>query len=266
MLSAEQLLDAICHVTNLPEQFGPLPAGTKATQLPAPDLVKHEFLKIFGQPERQTVCACERTSESNLGMAIQFFNGPLIYNKLRDGNNRFRKLMAATKSDEEVITQLHLAAVNRRPTDVELQSCLKHLQTKLAELPQHNANIDAEIATLTSQVKQLQDGVRARLMTGKLEAVPEVMRGDTQKAIATPADKRSEVDKYLLGKFAEALAVSDEEVTKALSDEEKKTLESVNKQIAELPKKKWKPGDDRVVAFEDICWALLNTNEFLFQH
>ncbi|MDE0734341.1 MAG: DUF1549 domain-containing protein, partial [Pirellulaceae bacterium] len=55
LLSAEQLLDAICHVTNVPEQFGSLPAGTKATQLPAPDLVKHDFLRIFGQPERQTV-------------------------------------------------------------------------------------------------------------------------------------------------------------------------------------------------------------------
>jgi hypothetical protein len=24
--------------------------------------------------------------------------------------------------------------------------------------------------------------------------------------------------------------------------------------------------NDPVVAFEDICWAILNTNEFLFQH
>ena len=98
LLSAEQLLDAICHVTDVPEKFGSLPAGTKATHLPAPDLVKHEFLKIFGQPERQTVCQCERSSESNLGMAIQFFNGPLIYNKLRDGNNRFRKLMTGKQA------------------------------------------------------------------------------------------------------------------------------------------------------------------------
>ena len=74
LLSAEQLLDAICHVTQVAESFGGLPAGTKATHLPAPDLVNNEFLKIFGQPERQTVCACERTNESNLSMAIQFFN------------------------------------------------------------------------------------------------------------------------------------------------------------------------------------------------
>ena len=85
-------------------------AGTRATQLPAPDLVKHEFLKIFGQPERQTVCQCERSTESNLGMAIQFFNGPLIYNKLRDENNRFRKLMKAEKTDSDIIANLHLAA------------------------------------------------------------------------------------------------------------------------------------------------------------
>ncbi|MBC7851903.1 MAG: DUF1549 domain-containing protein [Pirellulaceae bacterium] len=130
LMSAEQLLDAICAVTALPEQFAGLPAGTKATQIPAPDLVKHEFLKIFGQPERQTVCQCERTTDSNLGMAIQFFNGPLIYNKLRDQNNRFRKLLAANKPDNEIITDLYLAAVCRKPTEKELQASLSHIAAK----------------------------------------------------------------------------------------------------------------------------------------
>lgn len=130
LLSAEQLLDSICAVTDLPEAFAGLPAGTKATQLPAPDLAKHDFLKIFGQPERQTVCACERTSDSNLGMAIQFFNGPLIYGKLRDANNRFRKAMAAGKKNEDIIEELYLAAVARKPTPKELEASLAHIAAK----------------------------------------------------------------------------------------------------------------------------------------
>ena len=130
LLSAEQLLDSICAVTDLPEAFAGLPAGTKATQLPAPDLAKHDFLKIFGQPERQTVCACERTSDSNLGMAIQFFNGPLIYGKLRDANNRFRKALAAGKKNEEIIEELYLAAVARKPSPKELEASLAHIVAK----------------------------------------------------------------------------------------------------------------------------------------
>ena len=130
LLSAEQLLDAICSVTALPEAFPNLPAGTKATQIPAPDLVKHEFLKIFGQPERQTVCQCERTTDSNLGMAIQFFNGPLIYNKLRDQNNRFRKLLAANKPHPEIIEELYLAAVCRKPSEKELAASMAHIAAK----------------------------------------------------------------------------------------------------------------------------------------
>jgi hypothetical protein len=130
LLTAEQLLDAICAITALPEAFKGLPAGVKATELPAPDLVKHDFLKIFGQPERQSVCSCERTSDSNLGMAIQFFNGPLIYGKLRDENNRFRKLMVAGRSHEEIIRELYLAGVSRTPSKKELEASLAHIAAK----------------------------------------------------------------------------------------------------------------------------------------
>jgi Protein of unknown function (DUF1549)/Protein of unknown function (DUF1553) len=130
LLSAEQLLDAICAMTALPEAFAGLPPGTKATQLPAPDLARHDFLKIFGQPERQTVCACERAGDSNLGMAIQFFNGPLIYGKLRDANNRFRKAMAGGKANDEIVSELYLAAVCRKPSAKELETSLAHIAAK----------------------------------------------------------------------------------------------------------------------------------------
>lgn len=126
MLGAEQLLDAINRTLALEQMFGSLPAGTLATQLPAPDVVKVDFLKVFGQPERSTVCACERVDDSNLGMAIELFNGPMIHEKLRDGNNRFRKLLAAGGKVEDVVREIYMAAVCRPPSEIELKAAMDH--------------------------------------------------------------------------------------------------------------------------------------------
>lgn len=126
LLEAEQMLDAINRTLGLEQKFGSLPAGTLATQLPAPDLVKVDFLKVFGQPERSTVCACERADDSNLGMAIELFNGPMIHQKLRDANNRFRQSLAAGKPVEDVIEELYLAAFCRPPSEVEITAALEH--------------------------------------------------------------------------------------------------------------------------------------------
>ena len=130
MLSAEQLLDAINHVTGLTQTFAGLPADMKATQLPAPDVAKNAFLKVFGQPERSTVCACERADDSNLGMAIELFNGPLVYEKLRDAGNRFRKSYNAGVALPDVIRELYLAALCRPPNESELEASLKHCQSR----------------------------------------------------------------------------------------------------------------------------------------
>jgi hypothetical protein len=266
LLSAEQLLDAICQVTDVPEKFGSLPAGTKATHLPAPDLVKHEFLKIFGQPERQTVCQCERSSESNLGMAIQFFNGPLIYNKLRDGNNRFRKLMTGNKPDDQIIGALHLAAVNRPPTDKELAASLKHIASKDEQIAQSNKEIDVKVAGMNKQITDMRNTFKTKLFDGKLAAVNEAIRADLKAAVALEEGKRNEVQKYLVAKLGPSVAVTDEEVTKALDEAAKQVIADAQTQLAELQKQKQKPGDRRIEALEDVCWAILNTNEFLFQH
>jgi len=126
LLGAEQLLDAINRTLAIEQTFGSLPAGTLATQLPAPDVVKVDFLKVFGQPERSTVCACERADDSNLGMAIELFNGPSIHEKLRDANNRFRKSLAAGKPLAEIVSEVYLAALCRPPSDIELNAAIEH--------------------------------------------------------------------------------------------------------------------------------------------
>ncbi len=115
MLPAEPLLDAICDVTGIPETFAGMPAGTRATYLVEPP-TDHHFLKAFGQPAREMTCQCERGAETNLAQALQMINGPVVHNKLRDANGRIHKLIAAGKSDDEIIIELYQSAVCRVPT------------------------------------------------------------------------------------------------------------------------------------------------------
>ncbi len=126
MLTAEQLLDSICTVTAVNEQFNGVPAGTPAAHLPEPPTDNY-FLKIFGQPQREMACECERSTESNLSQALQMINGPTVHNKLRDDNGRVNKLLTEGKSNEEIIRLLYLAAVSREPNPTEMQASLAHI-------------------------------------------------------------------------------------------------------------------------------------------
>jgi hypothetical protein len=54
----------------------------------------------------------------------------LIHEKLRNGGNRFRKMIGEKKSVEEIVGQLYLAAYCRRPNAAETQAALKHIKSK----------------------------------------------------------------------------------------------------------------------------------------
>jgi len=126
LLTAEQLLDALCDVTAVPEKFAGLPLGTRAIQLPDGE-VNHPFLKTFGQPARELACECERESDSNLAQALQLINGPTINDKLRNPNNRLGKLLAEKKGEREILDALYVAALARPATDAERAPALSHV-------------------------------------------------------------------------------------------------------------------------------------------
>jgi len=120
LLTAEQLLDAVCQVTGTKEVFKGLPAGTRATALPSPQLT-NGFLKTFGQPTRSSVCACERPSEPQLAQALELLNGKFLHGKLEHPANRLHQLVAAKQTDAEIIHSIFLAALAREPTPKELK-------------------------------------------------------------------------------------------------------------------------------------------------
>ncbi len=126
LLSAEQLLDAICQVTDVVEKFKGAPAGTRSVALAEPP-TDHYFLKIFGQPQREMACQCERSNESNLSQALQMINGPVVHNKLRADNGRIARSIKEGKSDEQIITTLYLAALSRKAVPAEMEAAKKHI-------------------------------------------------------------------------------------------------------------------------------------------
>lgn len=137
MLTAEQLVDALGHVTGHPETFFGVPTTMKATWVPAPDLRPHdtskigsiEFLKVFGQPERQSACECERSRDVSLGQALELLNGTTVNGMLTAQNNLLHQMREAGLKPVEMIQRMYLRALSREATEEELQVHLSYIQT-----------------------------------------------------------------------------------------------------------------------------------------
>ena len=149
LLTAEQLLDAICTVTEVPEKFAGLPLGTRAVQLPDGE-VNHPFLKTFGQPARELACECEREGDSNLAQALQLINGPTVNEKLRNPNNRIGRLLAKKMTDLDMLCELYLATVSRLPAAGEVSAALEHVH-KAKPADQRKAWEDVHWALVNSK-------------------------------------------------------------------------------------------------------------------
>ena len=135
-LQAEQLLDALSHVTGVPAEFSGHPFGIRAGQLPgsrAPASRDRKptdadlFLAAFGKPVRSLACECERSSDSTLNQALVLIGGPLLDGMLTRKDNRLGRLLLTKKTEDEILDELYLSAVCRFPTRAERQRVQGHL-------------------------------------------------------------------------------------------------------------------------------------------
>jgi hypothetical protein len=117
-LSGEALLDAICQVTEQPEKFAGMPAGTRAEALPD-TRVASEFLDAFGRPPRQVTCECERNGEPSVSQALHFINARTLNEKIAAKGGVLDRLLAAPLSDQAILEEITLACLCRPPTPAE---------------------------------------------------------------------------------------------------------------------------------------------------
>ncbi|HJT77801.1 MAG TPA: PSD1 and planctomycete cytochrome C domain-containing protein, partial [Gemmataceae bacterium] len=101
-------------------------------------------------------------------------------------------------------------------------------------IERHNRDIDRQVAERNRKIVALRQPYERRLAAAKLAAVPEAIRADTEAALATPAEKRGAVQKYLAAKLGTLLQVSPGEVTRSLNDPDRAAVTALEQQVAAL--------------------------------
>lgn len=145
-LSAEVMLDAIDQLAGTQTDFANLPAGTRAVALPDNSYNRASpFLRVFGRPEGESVCECERVQSSNLAQSLHMINASDIRGKLAHANGRAEQLAKDARPAEAKVKELYLLAFAREPRTDELKAALSYLAD-----PRVNAagqKLDAQKAT-----------------------------------------------------------------------------------------------------------------------
>jgi len=118
----------------------------------------------------------------------------------------------------------------------KLKYSSRHLDIALAserqDTARFNAPIEAEIKRLEASLEARAKPLREKLLDERLAALPPSVKDDLKRIIATPEEKRSELQKYLAEKFQDTLKITPEELGKRFEDF-KLEFEKSQKAIAE---------------------------------
>jgi Protein of unknown function (DUF1553)/Protein of unknown function (DUF1549) len=132
-LNAEVLLDAVDQLTGTTTDFADLPAGTRAIALPDNSYNKASyFLTVFGRPEADSACECERVQSSSLSQSLYLMNATEVKTKLAKSDGRAAKLSKGG-DDAANIDELYEAALCRLPRAAERQIAMEFLASPRAD-------------------------------------------------------------------------------------------------------------------------------------
>ena len=123
---AEVLLDVISQVTETKNKFQGLPLGARAVQI-ADGNVNTYFLTTFGRAKRDTVCSCEVVMEPNLSQALHLLLGDTVNTRIPQGK-LVETLLKAGKTPPQIIEELYIRAVSRKPTAKEMEDLTKQVE------------------------------------------------------------------------------------------------------------------------------------------
>lgn len=113
-LRAEMMLDAVCDITGVRENFEGMPPGSRATQIWT-HRIDSIFLDSFGRPDPNQDPPCERTSDTTVVQALHLMNSPALHRKVVAEKGTVADLASSTKTPAELVEEVYLLTYCRRP-------------------------------------------------------------------------------------------------------------------------------------------------------
>ncbi|TLX74306.1 DUF1553 domain-containing protein [Labilibacter sediminis] len=139
-LEAEQLIDAICDITGVPEKymskvpepFTFLPKNHRAVLL-EDGTISTPFLEMFGRPSRDISNENDRNNQLNMKQTLHLLNSDHLLNKIRQ-SQKIANLQRTAQNKEELIDELYLLILNRFASTNEKKIALSYMdQTQQKE-------------------------------------------------------------------------------------------------------------------------------------
>lgn len=123
-MMAEVYMDAIAQITGVPDEFPNWPEAKRAVQLPD-NRMQSLFLEIFERSSRLVIC--DREQNVTVTQALHFVNGPEVQKKLTAADGRLTRWLESGKTDSELLDEMFLATVSRRPNAREKDRLLTRI-------------------------------------------------------------------------------------------------------------------------------------------
>jgi hypothetical protein len=138
-LEAEQLIDAICDITGVPdnymskvsEPFSFLPDDYRAIHL-ADGTISTPFLEMFGRPSRDNSYEGNRNNDLDMKQVLYLLNSSHLQEKIEKSPN-IKQLINKWDNDKALIKQIYLTVLSRFPDKDELQTSMNYLQNNSRE-------------------------------------------------------------------------------------------------------------------------------------
>ena len=143
-LTAEVLLDSIDGITGSSTAFsGQLP-GTRAVSLPDDSYNSSSyFLTVFGRPEMDSACECERAQGASLAQTLHLLNSKNIQDKLAGAGGSADKLSSqGERTNEEKIVELYKRAFSRGPKEDEMKTAIDYINKKTQQAKEAQGKIN----------------------------------------------------------------------------------------------------------------------------